>query len=109
VRAGLVNRTDTITTESPLRCMAVNADGSFWEWGANSTIICMNDKAISGSFNDSPVKVMDDVIPVGNAPGMDVPAQLLNDRTMVPLRFISEYFNAVVEWDSETRTITIVK
>jgi len=41
--------------------------------------------------------------------GMDVPAQVMSDRTMVPLRFISEYFNAQVKWDEETKMITIEK
>jgi len=40
--------------------------------------------------------------------GMDVPAQILNDRTMVPLRFVAEFFGAVVEWDGNTRGIEIV-
>ena len=43
------------------------------------------------------------------ADGMDVPARIVNDRTMVPLRFISEFFNAQVEWDDEARSIEIVK
>ena len=42
-------------------------------------------------------------------PGMDVPAQIINSRTMVPLRFISEYYNANVVYDSATRTITVVR
>jgi hypothetical protein len=39
---------------------------------------------------------------------MDVPAQLSNSRTMVPLRFISEFFGALVTWDDETRTVEII-
>ncbi|MCL2235797.1 MAG: stalk domain-containing protein [Defluviitaleaceae bacterium] len=41
--------------------------------------------------------------------GMDVPAQIINDRTMVPLRFISEFFGAYVSWDEATRSIEIIR
>ena len=41
------------------------------------------------------------------APGMDVPAEIINERTMVPLRYISESLGAVVDWDPDTRTIEI--
>jgi uncharacterized repeat protein (TIGR02543 family) len=40
--------------------------------------------------------------------GMDVPAQIINDRTFVPLRFISEHFGATVHWCEETRGIEIM-
>ncbi|MCL1845444.1 MAG: copper amine oxidase N-terminal domain-containing protein [Defluviitaleaceae bacterium] len=43
------------------------------------------------------------------APGMDVPAQIIDGRTMVPLRFISEFFGATVEWCTYTRTVIITK
>jgi len=43
------------------------------------------------------------------APGMDVPAQIMNNRTMVPLRFIAEFFDAQVTWCPETRSIEIIK
>ena len=43
------------------------------------------------------------------APGMDVPAQIMQERTMVPLRFISEFFGAVVLWDDASRSIEIVR
>ena len=41
--------------------------------------------------------------------GMDVPAQIVDDRTMVPLRFISEFFGAGVSWDESVGRIEIVK
>lgn len=37
----------------------------------------------------------------------DVPAQIINGRTMVPLRILSESIGAEVNWDSATRTITV--
>ncbi len=40
---------------------------------------------------------------------MDVPARLVNDKTMVPLRFLSEELGFNVEWDEATRTATINK
>jgi uncharacterized delta-60 repeat protein len=32
---------------------------------------------------------------------------IINGRTYLPLRFIMEHFNATVDWDNETRTVTI--
>jgi len=40
---------------------------------------------------------------------MDVPARLVNDKTMVPLRFLSEELGFNVVWDEVTRTATISK
>lgn len=38
---------------------------------------------------------------------LDVPAELLNGRTMVPLRFITDSFGIEIEWDQDTRTVNI--
>lgn len=37
----------------------------------------------------------------------DVPAQIINGRTMVPLRVIAESIGAQVGWDAETKTVNI--
>ncbi len=39
----------------------------------------------------------------------DVQPQLINNRTMVPLRAIFEALGAEVEWDADTKTITAMK
>lgn len=39
---------------------------------------------------------------------MDVPARIIDGRTMVPLRFVSEALGGEVVWDAATRTVTIV-
>jgi len=41
--------------------------------------------------------------------GMDTPAMILNYRTMVPLRYISENLGARVMWFAATQTIEIIK
>lgn len=38
---------------------------------------------------------------------LDVPAQVQNDRTLVPVRAISESFGCQVDWDEETQLVTI--
>ncbi len=42
-----------------------------------------------------------------NKKRLDVPAQLINDRTMVPVRAIAESLDADVQWDEATETVTI--
>lgn len=43
----------------------------------------------------------------GVASSLDVPAQILADRTMVPVRFVSETIGAEVGWDNTDRKVTI--
>lgn len=38
---------------------------------------------------------------------IDVPAQLINDRTMLPLRAISQALGMIVDWDGDTNTVYI--
>lgn len=40
---------------------------------------------------------------------LDVPGCLINSSTMVPIRFISESFDADVEWNQKTKTVIILK
>jgi hypothetical protein len=51
----------------------------------------------------------DNVMHIGDATtvAVDVPAQIINDRTMVPIRVISEGIGATVGWDEDTRTVTV--
>lgn len=39
---------------------------------------------------------------------LDVAPQIINDYTMVPVRFVSEAFGANVQWNSRTRTVSIL-
>jgi hypothetical protein len=43
----------------------------------------------------------------GESIKLDVPARILNGRTLVPLRFIGESLGADVKWEEETRTVRI--
>jgi hypothetical protein len=43
----------------------------------------------------------------GNSVSIDQPPIIVNGRTMVPVRFISESLGASVNWNSEKKTITI--
>ncbi len=38
---------------------------------------------------------------------LEVPAQIINDRTMIPLRAVSEAFDCDVEWDAENYAVVI--
>ena len=44
----------------------------------------------------------------GKSVTLDQPAELVNDRTLVPLRFVSESLGAAVDWNDATQTVTII-
>lgn len=43
----------------------------------------------------------------GLAKTLDVPAQIINERTMVPARFVAESLDCSVIWDEATQTVAI--
>lgn len=45
----------------------------------------------------------------GQSVTLDVPPQIVDDRTMVPLRFIAESLGGTVEWNGTTRTANILR
>ena len=77
--------------------------GADVEWNQNTmtATATMNNTAVAFSIDDTNVEVD------GKAATMDVPARLINGKTMVPLRFLSENLGHTVTWDEETRTASI--
>ncbi len=63
------------------------------------------------SYNDNLV-----VIPIGSKTAyvngvsktMDIEAKIINNKTMIPLRFVSDALSFTTEWDNTTRTANIV-
>lgn len=49
-------------------------------------------------FNSSDKNIVLDVVP-----------QIVDGRTLVPVRAVSEALGCTVEWDGETRTVTITE
>ena len=43
----------------------------------------------------------------GEAIDLDVPSMIVNDRTLVPVRAISEAFGCIVDWDGDTKQVII--
>jgi len=72
-----------------------------WDADTKTAVIVLDGKTIKLPI-DSKTADID-----GASVELDVPAQIINDRTMVPIRFISENFGATVNWDGDTRTVTV--
>ena len=65
----------------------------------------------SGSRNGSTIDLtIDDTTAVvdGKSVTLDQAATIVDGRTLVPLRFVSEALSAAVDWNGETRTVTIL-
>lgn len=62
-----------------------------------------DDKVIIFNLAENKVYVGEDEVAI------DVPAEVMNNRTMVPLRFIAENLGLSVEYDNETQTIQVIE
>ncbi len=64
--------------------------------------------AFGYSKTDIEIKPGDNIARVdGKEAVLDVPAKIINNRTMVPLRFIAESMGFFVDWDPISRTVII--
>lgn len=55
------------------------------------------------------IKIGETTVSLGEGANIEsnVPAQIINSRTMVPLRVLSESIGAQVDWDGDTRTVVV--
>ena len=86
----------------PVRALfeSINAKVS-WEQQTQKVTIEYGGKEII-LFVDSTVAIVDNLYKE-----LDVPAKLVNSRTLIPVRFVSESLGFKVDWEQETRTVRI--
>jgi hypothetical protein len=86
----------------PFRKIA-EALGAEVEWidTSRTVIFIKPGKIIELSIGDTTAKVN------GEDCQLDAPPRIVSDSTLVPLRFVSENLDAMVNWSGDTRTITI--
>jgi len=88
----------------PVRAIS-EAMGASVEYNAEEKIVTItkDDKIIIFNLSENKVYVGE------NEAEIDVPAEVMNNRTMVPLRFIAENLGLLVEYDDETQTIEVIE
>ena len=86
----------------PLRAIFVALGATVdWEQSTKTAIAKKGADEIKVSIGSS------ELYKSGTVKELDVPAKLINDKTMVPARAVSEAFGATVDWDQSTRTVII--
>lgn len=88
----------------PIRAVAetLKADVK-WDHGNYNAVIKKGNKVITIPIGTDTVDIN------GEKVTLDTKARIINGRTMVPLRFIAETFNAEVDWEQDTRTVFIAE
>lgn len=72
-----------------------------WENDTNTATAVMGDTTISLKINDSiMLKNFEEI-------SLDTPARMFGDRTLVPIRAISEAFGSFVDWDAPSKTVFV--
>ena len=79
---------------------ALGADVA-WDDATKSATGVKGDKAVKLTIGDTKASVN------GEDKTLDVPAQIIGGRTMVPVRFISESLGESVAWDDKVKTVII--
>lgn len=88
----------------PLRAI-FEALGASVEWdGATSTV-----KSQKDGVNISLTIGSDKLFKNGQVKTLDVPAQIINGRTMVPARAVAEAYGVTVDWDGNTQTVKLTE
>lgn len=98
VQPQLINERTMVPLRKIFEAMGANVN---W-YGETQTIIATkNNMTVTAKINDVNLYVGNEV------KVLDVPPMIINDRTLVPARFVAEAFGANVEWDGTTQTVII--
>ena len=88
----------------PIRAVVESFGGSVdWDATTETAILTMGNKTLHLRVNSTTAYCND------RAEVLDVAPKIINDRTMLPIRFVAEKFGLDVDWNRLTKTVTIVK
>ena len=88
----------------PIRAIIEALGGNvLWEEKTKTVTLSLGEKSIRLVIDS------DKGIINGETYLLDVAPVVIEERTMIPIRFVSEGFNLGVAWDSDTRTIYIIR
>ncbi|MBR3942358.1 MAG: copper amine oxidase N-terminal domain-containing protein [Clostridia bacterium] len=91
-------------TMVPMRFIFEKLGASIWWDDANQTVFAFTEQ------DTMVMQIGSDRMFINDEPlALDVPPQLIGERTMVPLRAVSESFGLKVEWNDETSTVIITE
>ncbi|MCD6116931.1 copper amine oxidase N-terminal domain-containing protein [bacterium] len=94
-------------TVVPIRAI-VEALGGTISWDGTERKVTINfDNATIELWIDSPRAKVNGTMVYIDSDNHSVKPIIVNDRTMLPLRFVAESLGCIVDWDPNTRTITI--
>ncbi len=86
----------------PARIIFESLDGEvLWDEATKTTTITANGNNIQLVINNKTATVN------GKQVALDVPSRIINDRTMVPLRFVAENSGCQVDWDNTKKLVSI--
>lgn len=87
----------------PIRCIIEAMGGSVgWDGSLRMVTLRIGDKELNMIIDYNGV-----VDQSGKTYYMDTAPIIINDRTMLPVRFVAEFFGATVEWDGKAKAVTI--
>ncbi len=94
-------------TYVPVRYLAyalgVAEDGVVWDEASQKVTLTKGDNVVELTIGSTTITVN------GEAQTMDVAPEIVNNRTMLPARYVAEGLGYVVGWDPGTRTVLISK
>lgn len=80
-----------------------------WDNANKQAVIGNDDKIIFIPIDNIFMQVYDIATDTQTDIALDVPAMIISDSTMIPLRAVGEALGAEVEWESKTSTVYINK
>ena len=91
----------------PIRAIIESLGGTvLWDATERKVTVILGSKTIELWIGKSIAKVNGIDTPI-DATNPKVVPEIINSRTMLPLRFVAENVGATVEWDGTTKTITV--
>jgi hypothetical protein len=91
----------------PIRAIIESLGGTVaWDAGSRTVTISLGGTKLNLVIGKSSALVNGKSTPIDSTNPKVVP-QILNSRTMLPLRFVAESLGADVQWEASTQTITV--